>query len=254
MMIRKVLKKQDVARSKTALQARLGTTIKNCRGRLGISQEELAWRAGLRRTYVADIERGVRNITLKSVASLAKALEVSISLLLASSGGIVMGETALGREAELHELGEILIVEYNPTDVELTLRAFRKARISNPVRVIGDGAEALDYLFGSGSYAACPKLRKPHVLLLDLNLPGVCGLELLRRIKQSAKTRRIPVVVLTVSQQDRDMAECRRLGAESYIIKPVGFENFREATAELSFSWALLKPPRGPRPSRRKTS
>jgi two-component system, response regulator len=121
------------------------------------------------------------------------------------------------------------------------MRAFQKARIANPVHVVGDGGEALDFLFATGSYAHRKEDHQPKVILLDLNLPRTNGLEVLRRIKADQRTQNIPVVVLTVSSRDRDIAECRRLGAETYIVKPVDFQNFSEATSNLSLAWTLVK-------------
>ncbi len=238
-----VLKNPEVSKNRNGLQARFGAAVKRRRNSLGISQEELAWRAGLHRTYITDIERGVRNITLRSVASLAKALDVSMSSLLVKIGG-------RAEPTVREDLGEILMVEDNPVDAEMALRAFRKARFSNPTKIISDGGEALDYLLARRGYAARRSLPRPHVVLLDLNLPTVPGLDVLRQMKQAELTREIPVIVLTVSQDDQDIAECRRLGAESYIVKPVGFENFRQATSHLSFDWALLKAALRPRPKK----
>ena len=111
------------------------------------------------------------------------------------------------------------MVEDNQADVELTLHAFKKAEITNPIHVVYDGAEALDFLFCCGRYANRKMENRPQVVLLDLNLPKVSGLEVLRRIKGDARTRTIPFIVLTMSRRDRDMGECHRLGAEIYIVK-----------------------------------
>lgn len=140
---------------------------------------------------------------------------------------------------------EILLVEDNPNDAELALHAFKRYKISNNVHVVRDGAEALDYVFGEGNYAGRSVLDQPRVILLDLKLPKVDGLEVLRRIREDARTRSIPVVVLTSSREDRDIAECYNLGVNSYITKPVDFEQFTEAARILGFYWLLLnQPPR----------
>lgn len=140
---------------------------------------------------------------------------------------------------------EILLVEDNPNDAELALHAFKRYKISNSVHVVRDGAEALDYVFGEGSYVGRSVLDQPKVILLDLKLPKVDGLEVLRRIREDARTRSIPVVVLTSSREDRDIAECYNLGVNSYITKPVDFEQFTEAARILGFYWLLLnQPPR----------
>ena len=137
---------------------------------------------------------------------------------------------------------DILLVEDNPDDVELTRRAFRKAKLANPIFVVSDGAEALDFLFRTGAYAG----RLPHtpkVVLLDLKLPKMDGLEVLRRIKGDERTRVIPVVVLTSSREESDVVESYKLGVNSYIVKPVDFEQFLAAVERLGLYWLLLNEP-----------
>jgi CheY-like chemotaxis protein len=216
----------------THLKALLGVAIKTERSVLGISQEELAERAGLHRTYVCDLERGARNPSIASVEKLAQALELSVSALFERARN--------GRRPS--NVVEILLVEDDPQDVKLTRRAFERARITNPLYVVRDGAEALDFLFATGSHAHRWNDHHPKVILLDLNLPKIDGLEVLRRIKADPRTQEIPVVVLTVSKRGRDVAECRRLGVEAYIIKPVAFQNFSEVIPRLDLEWALVKP------------
>jgi two-component system, response regulator len=214
------------------LKTLLGTAIKTERSQLGISQEELANRAGLHRTYVSDVERGVRNPSIASIEKLAEALKLSVSALF---------ERAINGRGS-RDVVEILLVEDDPQDVKLTIRAFEKAQITNPVHVVRDGVEALDFLFATGSHAHRREDRRPKIILLDLNLPKIDGIEVLRRIKADQRTRHIPVIVLTVSNRDRDIEECRRLGAETYIVKPVNFQNFSEVTPRLSLAWVLVKP------------
>lgn len=216
------------------LNALLGTAIKTERYGLRISQEQLAERAGLHRTYVSDVERGARNPSIASIEKLAQALNVSVSHLF---------ERASNDRAST-DLVEILMVEDNPRDVELTKLAFAKARITNPLHVVGDGTEALDFLFATGAYRHRNSAALPQIVLLDLNLPGKSGLEVLRRVKADKLTKHISVIVLTVSTRDRDIAECRRLGAETYITKPVGFQKFSEVTTDLHLAWTLVKPVR----------
>jgi|ERR1051326_465300 CheY-like chemotaxis protein len=215
------------------IKNRFGTAVRRRRKRLGISQEELAGRAGLHRTYVADIERGARNLSLANIEKLAKALEISIPTLFAQ-------DEPPGK-SELPGLREIVLVEDNPDDVEMTLRAFKSASVANPVQVVRDGAEALDFLFCTGNYLGRKSEPPPYVVLLDLNLPKVSGLEVLRRLKADSRTLSIPVVVLTASERDRDIDESRRLGAESYIVKPVDFHRFSQITPQLKLSWSLVK-------------
>ena len=143
------------------------------------------------------------------------------------------------------EAVEILLVEDNPQHVELTLRALKGRRLANHVRVAKDGVEALEFIFATGAYAGRRIENSPKVILLDLKLPRVDGLEVLRRIKSDERTKNIPVVVVTTSEQEQDVVESYKLGANSYIVKPVNFDKFVEAVSELGFYWMLLnKPPR----------
>ena len=135
---------------------------------------------------------------------------------------------------------EILLVEDNPNDVELTLRALQKQNLSNKVFVVKDGAEALDFIFASGAYSQRKVEKRPKVVLLDLKLPKVDGIEVLRRIKADSRTSPIPVVMLTSSQEERDVVNSYSLGVNSYIVKPVDFSNFVHAVSELGIYWGVL--------------
>jgi len=135
---------------------------------------------------------------------------------------------------------EILLVEDNPNDVKLALRAFKKNNLANQTYVVRDGAEALDYLFGEGQYAGRNLRNAPRVVLLDLKLPKVDGLEVLRRVKSDPRTQMIPVVMLTSSREERDIVESYQLGVNSYIVKPVDFEQFTMAVQNLGMYWLLL--------------
>lgn len=135
---------------------------------------------------------------------------------------------------------EILLVEDNPEDVELTLRAFRRHKLSNQIAVCKDGVEALDYLFGTGPHAGRNIENAPKVVLLDLKLPRVSGLEVLKKIKADERTQRVPVVVLTSSKEERDLIDSYRLGVNSYIVKPVDFEQFTAAVQQIGLYWLLL--------------
>jgi len=141
---------------------------------------------------------------------------------------------------------EILLVEDNPHDLELTLHALRRNNLANRIHVCRDGAEALDFLFGEGPHAGRDPAEGPRVMFLDLKLPLVDGLEVLRRVKGDPRTRTIPVVVLTSSREDRDLVESYSLGANSYIVKPVDCEGFTAAVRDLGLYWVLLNEP--PRP------
>ncbi len=138
---------------------------------------------------------------------------------------------------------EILLVEDNPTDAELCIRALKKSNLANNLVWVKDGAEALDFLFAKGAYSGRDMSNPPKVVLLDLRLPKVEGMEVLRRIKADERTRSIPVVVLTSSKEDRDVAESYQLGVNSYISKPVEFDAFAKTVSELGLYWLLINCP-----------
>ena len=187
------------------------TALKACRGRLGISQEELAGRAGLHRTYVSDIERGARNLSLESIDKLAKALEIPVSTFFSRLNELSQPGSGTLSSLATDDWVDILLVEGDRDEVKLTLRAFENANLANRIYVVADGVEALDFLF-SGGHSHRWMGDRAKAILLDLKLPKISGLEVLRRIKAEPQTRTIPVVMLTESPQDRDLAECRRLG------------------------------------------
>ncbi len=140
----------------------------------------------------------------------------------------------------MNKLKTILLIEDNPDDQELTLRAFKKNNILNEVVIANDGVEALDYLFGTGKYAGRDLNVMPTVTLLDLKLPRIDGLEVLRRLRAHPRTKLLPVVIMTSSREDRDILSGYGLGANSYISKPVDFEKFIEAVGQLGLYWLLL--------------
>jgi len=135
---------------------------------------------------------------------------------------------------------EILLVEDNPNDIELTMHALKQANLSNPIHVVRDGAEALDFLFATGAYAQRSVRNGPKVVLLDLKLPKIDGIEVLKRIRSHPDTKTIPVVALTSSHEDRDLRECYEFGVNSYIVKPVDFDQFTEAVRLVGSYWLLL--------------
>jgi len=142
---------------------------------------------------------------------------------------------------------EILLVEDNPDDEELTLRALSRAKVTNSIHVVRDGVEALEFLFGEGAYANRAGLEAPRIVLLDLKLPKVDGLEVARKVKADPRTRSIPIVMLTSSREQRDVIESYKLGVNSYIVKPVNFEGFSQAVMQLGLYWVVLnKPPATP--------
>lgn len=138
---------------------------------------------------------------------------------------------------------ELLIVEDNPHDLELTLRALRNANLSNRIHVARDGAEAIEFIFCEGKYAGREISEGPKVIMLDLKLPKVDGLEVLKRVKSDPRTKLIPVVMLTSSKEQSDVVESYKLGVNSYIVKPVDFEGFSNAVRNLGFYWLLSNQP-----------
>ncbi len=142
------------------------------------------------------------------------------------------------------EQTEVLLAEDNPADVELILRAFEKHKLANKVYVAKDGVEALDFVFCTGAYKVRDIRRPPKVVILDLKLPKVNGKEVLRRIKADERTKIIPVVIMTSSQEESDVFESYNLGVNSYIVKPVDFEKFADTIRELGMYWVFInKPP-----------
>ncbi len=138
---------------------------------------------------------------------------------------------------------EILLVEDNPNDAELTLRSLRKNNLANRVIQAGDGVEALDFIFARGDHSERDIDKKPKVVILDLKLPKVDGLEVLEKVKSDPRTKTIPVVVLTSSQEDQDLHRCYELGVNSYIVKPVDFEKFTAAIKDVGLYWLVLNQP-----------
>jgi two-component system response regulator len=134
----------------------------------------------------------------------------------------------------------LLLVEDNPSDEALTLRAFKKSKIANPIVVVRDGAEALDYLFCTGRHAARQPATLPAVMLLDLKLPKVDGIEVLKRLREDQRTKMLPVVVLTSSMEHKDLVDSYSLGVNSYIRNPVEFERFMQAVSQLGVYWLVL--------------
>jgi two-component system, response regulator len=135
---------------------------------------------------------------------------------------------------------EILLIEDNPSDAELTIRALKKNHLSNSIIHMRDGVEAIEYLFGTGRFEGRNIAEKPRLILLDIKMPRVDGFEVLQKIKSEELTRKIPVVMLTSSKEDPDIERCYTLGVNSYIVKPVDFEAFHKAVSELGFYWLLL--------------
>ena len=217
-----------------------GSELRRRRKELGLSQEEFGERANLHRTYVSDVEAGKRNPSLQSMHRLASAVGTSIGSVFGAMEGII-GE-GKGRPAEKSDrVVDILLVENDASDAEVTIAAFKKAGVTNRVEVVRDGSEALDFLFCGGRYANRQSSSRPQLVLLNLQLPKTGGLEVLRRLKSDETTRGIPVIILTGSRKEDDLQQGLKLGADAYMVKPVDFENFSRITPKMSFNWALLK-------------
>lgn len=138
---------------------------------------------------------------------------------------------------------EVLIVEDNPDDLALTLMALRKGKLANEIVVATDGVEALDFLFGRGEHSGRDTTQQPRVILLDLKLPRVDGHEVLRAVRENPLTRDLPVIVMTSSDQDRDVLDSYELKVNSYVVKPVSFDRFHEAVTQVGMYWLLLNQP-----------
>jgi CheY-like chemotaxis protein/DNA-binding XRE family transcriptional regulator len=246
-MVPEVQKSPSVPKPGRDVQVKLGAVVRACRQHLGITQDELAWRSDMHRTYIADIERGARNVTLRSIVNLARALDVTVGSLLTHATAPGEVSPRFRNDGVLLGPGEILLIEDNPWDSAMAARAFKRAKVTNPLRIVRDAETGLDLLMGRGRYAR-KKPVKPHLILLDLNLPGMSGLDFLRQIKADRRTRDIPVVVLTITQSDIMIIECGRLGAENYIVKPIGIENFVRVTPKLNLQLTVgpLQKPAGP--------
>ncbi len=141
------------------------------------------------------------------------------------------------------DVAEILIVEDNPHDAELTVRALREQNLANEIVIAGDGEEALDFIFYRGKYKARPPTKALKVIFLDLKLPKVNGLEVLKEIKTNKKTKKLPVVIVTSSSEDPDIEAAYDLGANGYIVKPVNFDSFRKAMSNAGLYWLLINQP-----------
>ena len=223
----------------------LGMAVRRRRNSLNLSQEELAHRSRLNRTYITDIERGTRNPSLNTIARLATALESSLSNLFDMvqsfpKNPLRVSESGIEYAQSDNKIVELLLVEDNPDDVDLALLALSKCNLINRVHVTTDGPSALDFIFRSNEYENRPTCEDPHAVLLDLGLPKVSGLEVLQCIRNDPRTKALPVVILTSSPDEEDSTECRRLGVQAYIRKPMDFQQFSLAMPRLGLRWLLL--------------
>jgi len=223
-------------------KSRLGLIIKKWRSRTGITQKALAKRAGLHLDCVSDVERGAQNVSLESISRLSIALEASLAPPFSRAAGKDLADKP--RQMFLSfDLVDILLVEDSPDDADLTTHALQKVLVTNRIHVVRDGSEALDFIFCQGNYSQRQPGRLPQLILLDLHLPKISGLEVLRQIKAHPRTRSIPVVVLTASSSSDDIATSKRLGADGYIVKPVDLTSLSRVTPQLNFQWVLLEAP-----------
>jgi len=141
------------------------------------------------------------------------------------------------------DVSEILLIEDNPNDARLTIMALKDANVGNPIVHLKDGEEALEYIFATGRYAERKMENMPRLILLDLKMPKVNGIEVLRKLKSEEMTKKIPIVVFTSSQEDPDVEECYRLGVNSYIVKPLEFDSFAKVVKETGLYWFLINHP-----------
>jgi CheY-like chemotaxis protein len=214
-----------------------GASVKFWRNRLGISQEALAERSDMHRTYICDVERGARNVSLETIERLAQALEISTSTLFFNYSKSFSDKA--GRSV-VDDMAEILIVEDNTAEAAAALRTLKQASLANRIEWVRDGQAALDFLFGNG-HSNGRSGGLPHLILLDLYLPRVDGLEVLRQIRKDPSTRSIPVVALAGSSRSRHAVHSQKLGFEACIVKPVNFRSFSEVVPRLNLQW-VLKP------------
>ena len=214
-----------------------GASVKYWRHQLGISQEALAERADMHRTYICDVERGSRNVSLETIERLARALEISPFTLFLNFRRLSSDKQA----PHPAPMGELLDILFVADDAALTMQSLKRANVANRIQQIRDGATALDFLFCTGTFSNRPADDPPQLILLDLNVPKITGIEVLRRIKANSRTRSIPVVVLAVSNRSPEAVESQRLGAGMCIVKPMDFQNFSEAVAKFNLQWAVLK-------------
>jgi len=225
------------------LRKTFGAEVKRLRTTLELSQEQLAERANLHRTYISDVEAGKRNPSLASIQRLARALGAPLSAVFCAAEEVNSSPARRDSGAGMPDrVVDILLAEPDPKAAELTLQVFKSARLTNRVHVVADGEAALDFLFGRGAYTRRKGKQQPQIVLLDFELPRISGMDVLRRLKTDPRTQSIPVVVLTGLRKDPRCKEAAKLGAEECIVKPVDFQSFSRIMPKFSFGWTLLKP------------
>jgi CheY-like chemotaxis protein/DNA-binding XRE family transcriptional regulator len=222
-----------------------GLVVREIRKERQLSQEELAGLSGLHRTYITDIERGTRNVSLKNITRIAQAVNISLPLMFTRFEEIAHAEekvkkSSVKQEEVQRNPVEILLVEDDQNFIELTLHMFRQWNIANMVHVVRTGPEALEFLFTDPS-TDDRSGKVPKVILLDLNIPLVDGFAVLRQVRSNPLTHDIPVVVLTSSSLETDKARCHQLGVEEFLTKPVNVEAFSAVMKRLGFNLFLLE-------------
>jgi len=211
-----------------------GNAVKEKRLELGFSQEDLAEASDLHRTYVSDVERGIRNISIESIEKIAHALELSVASLFERAGCGARSKRQV----------EILLVEDNLHDLKEVRSALRKANFANRIHIARNSAEALEFIFGECTeHGPSRSEPTPKLILVDLELPRWDGLEVLKRIKSDPRTRTTPVIALTSSIKQNEILQNHKLGVSSFIVKPVTFERFVEAVRQSGWQWMLLNQP-----------
>ena len=223
----------DNTRNLTETEAGFGSAIKTARNLLGLSQRALAERAQLSPSEVSEVERGARDPSLKSIVQLARALDDSMDPRIPTGR-----QQFRGTETPDQEIAavDILLVEHDTRVVNQALRAFQTAPFTSRIHVVSDGARALAYLAGHGKYSRRFPAGSPDVMLLDLNLPNVSGMEVLRSIQGDGRTAGIYIVILANGDDDRYLSEFQRLGADDYAVKPVNFHRLSQTISNLNFN------------------
>ncbi len=234
---RRLGERREGSHGKKTLEKQLGLLVKARRQRLSLGQLELARRAGFHRSYVSDIERGARNISLQSLGKLAAALELPLSGLFSE-----LEHTPPSAPLQADELVDVLVAQAGDEDVRLVIQCLKNAHLSNRLFLVRDGAAVLDFVFCAGPFAHRRPNDPPRVIVLDLDLPRIGGLELLRRLKHEPRTRSIPLIVLTSGKNEDQLGACKRLGADAFIVKPADLHKPGIHALQLSLQWALLPP------------
>jgi len=218
-----------MSRSKGGAQNRLAAglseVLKERRVELGVSQAELATRAGLHRTYISEVERGAQNITIETLSKIADALETTV---------LVLMEDATNASRISADPIEIVLAEDNPADVHIIERCLKSSKIPNNLTVLRDGKKAIDYLNGEGENK---DVRVPDLIFLDLHLPKINGFEILEQLKSTARLRQVPIVVLTNSESSVDISKCYELYANTFVTKPATQKEFQDAINKVLDYW-----------------